>query len=253
VPDPAGQVESLRVVVLSPTDLRGDGDQAFVPGDQVELIYVGSPYQAAAEMLACPPEAMIVDLNLMARKHAGLLEIADRLGTPVLGYGAIPPGLSSKDLRGVRLIDRTALSAELMAILGRAPAPLPEEPCPADDAIDALDVEAISPDAAIDSGGPDAQEAERPSLPPVTIHVPGELTAPRAGTDEPLLSAARRFFGQAEAPPDAPIDLGPARRDSSGRYMVEPTADADPGEHVPDRSPLRSDMTELEELLDDEL
>jgi len=92
---------------------------------------VASAYEAAAELLAGPAGAVVIDLSQLRRAHLPLLEIARERQTEVIGVGALGDELTSEELSGVRLAGRS----ELPALLAAAPAAgesaqLPEEPEP---------------------------------------------------------------------------------------------------------------------------
>jgi hypothetical protein len=103
-----------RVVTLSAESFRA-ALADLVPA--VECVPVASPYEAAAEMIAAPAMAIVIDLRLMAPRHLRLLQIARQRGAEVLGVGGIPAGLTAEDLGGVRLIARADLKAALQAVL----------------------------------------------------------------------------------------------------------------------------------------
>jgi len=104
-----------RIVVLSQdsslawsTNGRGIG---------VVLARTESGYEAAAELLAAPAAALVVDLRLLGGKHLRLLEIARSLGVEVLAVGSLPIGMSAEDLSQVRLIARRDLPRALEALV----------------------------------------------------------------------------------------------------------------------------------------
>jgi len=75
----------------------------------IDCVTVGSPYQAAAEILAKPTTAVVIDLRLLSVDHLQLVRIARQMDTEVFAVGAVPAGLTSEDLSGVRLIARSDL------------------------------------------------------------------------------------------------------------------------------------------------
>jgi hypothetical protein len=96
----------------------------------LETVRVATAYEAAAELLAAPTAALVVDLRLVAGLHLRLLAVARQMGAEVLAVGAVPAGLTAEDLSGVRLMARSAL-AKTLADLRGAPAgqsPRPIEP-----------------------------------------------------------------------------------------------------------------------------
>jgi len=95
----------LRVVALCPgvSDWRSQApDLQWIP--------VSSSYEAAAEILSAPTEAIVVDLTILSKGHMKLLDVARQMGTEVLAVGAIPTGLTSEDLSGVRMISKAGLT-----------------------------------------------------------------------------------------------------------------------------------------------
>jgi hypothetical protein len=73
------------------------------------VVRVASPYEAAAELLAAPAAALLIDLRALPVRHLRLLEIARDLSVEVLAFGPLPAGMTSDDLSGVRLLSRQAL------------------------------------------------------------------------------------------------------------------------------------------------
>ena len=119
-----------RVVAL----LRGPG----LPGcgltdlqkDGVEWVPVGSAYEAAAEILAAPTAALVIDLRAMGPRHVRLIEIARQMGVEMFASGALPIGMSAEELSGVRLVAGRDLPA-MLEEMGEPPAAEAPEPAPA--------------------------------------------------------------------------------------------------------------------------
>jgi len=109
---------AARAVVLVPGE---QGDCDFEVPD-LKYVRVKSPYEAAAEILAEPTAALIVDLRLVAEDHFGLLDVAHQVNTETFAVGPVPPGLTSEELSGVRLLSRTALPAVMAELSGSGPA-----------------------------------------------------------------------------------------------------------------------------------
>lgn len=99
-----------RVVVFS-RELR----PAELPGlpDGLKYVHVPSAYEAAAEVLAAPTTALIVDLDDLSPPHLMLLDISRKLGLELLGIGGIPRGMTATDLSGLRLVSMGNLCAWL--------------------------------------------------------------------------------------------------------------------------------------------
>ena len=90
--------------------------------DAVELVVVASAYEAMAELLARAAAALVIDLGSMRPRHARLVATARMTGVEVLGVGSFPPGITSEDLDGVRLVGRQTLPSVLADVLSGAEA-----------------------------------------------------------------------------------------------------------------------------------
>ncbi len=108
-----------RVVVLSRQQALASLASAG-SGGRMRVIRVESPYQGAAEILAEPTEAMVVDFRLLSVQHLRLIEIARELGVAILGVGALPVNISSDELSGVQLVGRGDLADALSRITAEA-------------------------------------------------------------------------------------------------------------------------------------
>ena len=75
----------------------------------IDLIRVGSAYEAVAEMLCEPAAGFVIDLRLLGTGGLGSLEIARQRGVEMLATGMVPSGLTAEDLSGVRLLARRDL------------------------------------------------------------------------------------------------------------------------------------------------
>jgi hypothetical protein len=98
------------VVVLCPASPR----RPEVP--DLQWIPASSSYEAAAEILSAPTVALVVDLTILSKGHLKLLDVARQMATEVLAIGAIPTGLTSEELSGVRLVSKADLPAALRAL-----------------------------------------------------------------------------------------------------------------------------------------
>ena len=94
--------------------------------ENVNLISMPSPYEAAAEMLASNAPILIIDLNLLENKHAGLIELASSTGIDILGIGRIPENVDTDILSGTRLVSPARLPETISSILTSRP----EQPQP---------------------------------------------------------------------------------------------------------------------------
>jgi hypothetical protein len=84
-------------------------------------VYVESGYEAAAEILAEPALALVIDLSCLTPPHRKLLRVAREAGVEVFGVGSLPAGMSAEDLSGVRLISTGDLP-DLLARTAESPA-----------------------------------------------------------------------------------------------------------------------------------
>jgi hypothetical protein len=120
---------SPRIVTVSRDGLLSPDELGRLRSAGADCEQVASPYEAAAALLAEPAAAVAVDLPLIARKHLRMLDLARKLGVTVLATGPVPMGLTSDDLRGVRLLARGELADVLARLVeGRPDAELPEPP-----------------------------------------------------------------------------------------------------------------------------
>ena len=88
---------------------------------QYHCLRVTSPYEAAAELLAEPPLAMVIDLRCLTPGDLPLIEMARQRGLEVLAVGAVPLGITTTDLSGMRLSARGHLSALLEGFAASPP------------------------------------------------------------------------------------------------------------------------------------
>ncbi len=111
---------TVRVVVLSRQQALASLALAGSGASRMQIIRVESPYQGAAEILAEPTEAMVVDFRLLSIQHLRLIKIARELGVAVLAVGALPVNISSDELSGVQLVGRGDLADALSRIASEA-------------------------------------------------------------------------------------------------------------------------------------
>jgi len=161
----------LRVVLLSRDPSPGTELPSSEPAFQ--LVPVRSAYEAAAEILAAPTLALVIDLGAMPRRHLRLIQVARQMEVEMLAFGRLLPDLSTEDISGVRLISRRDLSEALHRLAAPAKASAaPEVPPP----------------------------PERPA-------VPAEKTAPPAP-----IEALEEFLEQSELAPAEAVRLTPAKQ-----------------------------------------
>ena len=117
--------EMLRVVILSHRAELARSVLKDLPTDRLECVRVCSPYEAAAELLAAPSLALLIDLRMMGLKHVRLIEIARQMKVRMLGVGPLPIGMSAEDFSGVKLLSHSDLLAEIWGLYETAQSLLP--------------------------------------------------------------------------------------------------------------------------------
>jgi len=127
-----GRTTPPRVVLFVSPGLA-DGPVAGGRGGQ--FVRVSTAYEAAAELLAGPADALVVDLRLLKSAHMPLLDIARRRAVELLGTGALPWGASSDQLAGMKLVARGQLAEAVLAVAARPTGPpeaaeTPQQPAP---------------------------------------------------------------------------------------------------------------------------
>jgi hypothetical protein len=173
-----------RAVVLSPdgsTLLTAGGPALLTAGGDValECAFVATAYEAAAELIAAPALAIVIDLRMMGPRHLRLLRLARERRVEMLAVGSIPPGLTAEDLSGVRLLARAEVKAELQKLLrdflqDREGRYEPSAP-PAASAVETNHGDLSRQSTATPAAKPESQRSELPS--PQAIKQPA--TAPK--------------------------------------------------------------------------
>jgi hypothetical protein len=115
------QTTPRRAVVLAPHPAGQGLWQGLSPGPGCAA--VTSAYEAAAELLASPAAALVVDLRLLRPGHVGLIQIARKAGAELWGVGPLPAWASSEQLNGMRLLGRGQLVEALRKLGAVAAAP----------------------------------------------------------------------------------------------------------------------------------
>ncbi len=104
------------VVVLSRDQNLARDEFGAVAAGSFKCIRVTTAYEAAAEILAAPTSALLVDLRCLSQRHLRLLEIARDMDVEMLAVGTLPTALTAEQLNGVKLIAMKSLPAELARI-----------------------------------------------------------------------------------------------------------------------------------------
>jgi len=130
----------LRAVLLSRDPILG-ARALRLCADGWRAVRVDSGYEAAAEILASPVAALLIDFRSLGGLHRGLLALARRMEVRLAAIaGKTPPDLTPDDLQGLQRIEIGDIPAALasarnaMTNVGDAPdaqagaAALPEAP-----------------------------------------------------------------------------------------------------------------------------
>jgi hypothetical protein len=127
----------------------------------VHVVCVQSAYEAAAEMLAVPAAALIVDLGMLLGRNLRLLQIARQGKAELLAFGSAAAALDAEQLSGLRLVSQAQLAEAMQGLAPARPEAaagvyVPQAPAmPADDEVPvAAAVEEVA--AAIDEKEPAA-------------------------------------------------------------------------------------------------
>jgi len=191
---------------------------------------VSSPYEAAAELLAEHPLALVIDMRCLTPGDLPLVEMARQRDLEVLAVGSLPFGVCTADLSGVRLTARGDLSAslrDLSAGLGRAAAPV-------------VDVPRAGPVGEVRPPRPEAEapEAQVEESPHMTALAQWVIKASRVGQDA------------AETPPTENEKTNPAPARDQNEHKNE-QKDEQKDEKLPDRPGELLTSEELAALLED--
>lgn len=106
---------ALRVIVLS-------GGSSFAADELADIdaaccTRVSGPYEAAAEIMAQTPAALVIDLRGFSASHVRLVDLARREGTETLAVGSLPRDVGADELSGVRLVSRRDLTWALRRLV----------------------------------------------------------------------------------------------------------------------------------------
>ncbi len=116
----AGEIGmAYRVVILAERELFASDAETIQAG--VVFNYASSGYEAAAELLAEPADALVLDLTRLNKKHLKLLDIARQGGAELLGMGngGFPEGFCADDLNGMRLGSAALVRKNVLALAGQ--------------------------------------------------------------------------------------------------------------------------------------
>ncbi|MBN1553129.1 MAG: hypothetical protein JXA11_00165 [Phycisphaerae bacterium] len=168
-----------RIVILARSGELTIPDPQII-GQNVTFARTEGGYQAAAELLAAPAVAILIDLPCLTPPHRKLLQVARELGVEILGVGAFPVGFSADDLSGMRLISMDDLPSVLRAILPKEAPPAPAAPV-------AAPAPKKKPESMNHKSVDDIQyrsEMEPPRHSRIISPAPGYNAAPSSGRDD---------------------------------------------------------------------
>lgn len=114
---------AVRVVVLSRDTALAWIGRACSEAQRMRIVSAPSAFEAAAEILAEPTAALLIDFRAMGHQDIRLLGIARQMDVALLGIGTLPGGFSTDELSGVRLVSRKDLPAALARIAAEQLAP----------------------------------------------------------------------------------------------------------------------------------
>lgn len=115
--------QTVRVIGLLPagsTALTAGGLTALIEDESFHLVRVASGYEAAAELLAEPSSALLVDLAMLTAGHGPLLKLAAEQNVPVVAFGTVTSALDGSVLSGARLVGAGQAADALQALLSSA-------------------------------------------------------------------------------------------------------------------------------------
>lgn len=199
-----------RVIVLSPDAAADRRQLAQLEHAGIQCIRVATGYEAAAELIAAPSIALVIDLRLLGPRHLRLLQIARDLSVEMLAVGAVPPSMTPEDLSGLRLMSREALSGQLLAVAAAAANGIAATPVPPSEQDETAPSHAASPTSHADQEPHAAMESPSP--------------VPAAPRDE---AATNGIYEPQSAPAAAPsvaaaAPVTPAATDAKPSQPVSP-------------------------------
>lgn len=115
----------VLVVVLS-RDAAAERRMTRLLDGSVRCVWVPTAYEAAAEILASPVEAIVVDFRALSARHLRVLRIARDMQVEVLGVGSPAADVQADRLSGVRLVSWADLPSALER-LGASGGQVPSE------------------------------------------------------------------------------------------------------------------------------
>jgi len=230
-------VSDPRVVIFSRDPALARAELAELSAPAGVVVRVSSAYEAAAEILADPPAALVLDLRALTGRHVRLLEIARERHVEMLAVGALPSDLTADELSGVRLTARKDLAGAIERLTARpsrpagrpepipaatgarptspksAELPVPAEAPPSVPARDEREKRRYEPPALegildIDQVAALLSPSDRPAAQPVAA-APAEPPAPKAPGEYVPEPATAEPAGQGQPAPSAPPDQAP--------------------------------------------
>ncbi|MCE5327342.1 MAG: hypothetical protein LLG01_13120 [Planctomycetaceae bacterium] len=146
-------------------------------------VYVPTAYEAAAELLAGPTAALVIDLRALSGVHLRLLEIARQNGAALIATGAPRLPVIAHALNGTLIVQRGELTAAIEAALSRRA----NEPPPTGAAVPSLIEVALA--------GPDGKPIDLSAAAwdnPLPMEPPPAQAQPPAAAAPPETAAPQR-------------------------------------------------------------
>lgn len=156
-----GSSRAERIVALLPP-----GASAPEVPDWVEVVITASGYEAAAELLAAPAAALVLDLGRITDAHRPLLTLAAGMKIPVVAFGTVRAAMGGERLAGLHLATRASAADVLASVLSEAPGEGGEELAAADPPLVPLQAEYRPAEAEAPSAEPEPEPSQAESPPP---------------------------------------------------------------------------------------
>jgi hypothetical protein len=118
-----GPSRAERIVAL-----LAPGSSAPEVPDWAEVLVTASGYEAAAELLAAPAAALVLDLGRITDAHRPLLTLAAGMKIPVVAFGTVRAVMDGERLAGLHLATRASAADVLASVLGDGPGEGRKEP-----------------------------------------------------------------------------------------------------------------------------
>ncbi len=108
-------METCRIIAYG---LESPEIKSVLDGMELSVIWADSGYEAAAEMLAAPTDAILLNVGFLTKRHIGLLNLARKMNIEIIGVSAPSTniGLDAHELSEVRLVATSDLQGTIERI-----------------------------------------------------------------------------------------------------------------------------------------